>query len=221
MLHPRAPVIVAPHGVDLDRFTPVATDDESLLGELALSVATPYILFVGTLEPRKGLDVLLDAFGEVAREDPTLELWIAGQAGWGVPELDEQLARHPWGRRIRRLGYVPDQVLPALMRASRAVVYPSRGEGFGLPVLEAMACGGVVVTTSNTVMHEVAGDAALLSNVGDAASLAARIVEATTMDVDARTAFARRARMRAERYTWDISLERHRSAYDLARKGSQ
>jgi len=221
VLTPHAPVIVAPHGVDLERFTPVAVDDAALINGLGAPASAPYVLFVGTLEPRKGLDVLLDAFGDVARRDSSLELWIAGQAGWGVPGFDEHLARHPSSSRIRRLGYVDDRVLPALMRRSRAVVYPSRGEGFGLPVLEAMACGAVVVTSSDTVMQEVAGEAALLAQVGDVASLASRIEAATAMEGDDRAAFAGRARARAEHFTWDVSLERHRSAYDLARKVSQ
>jgi glycosyltransferase involved in cell wall biosynthesis len=221
VLGAHAPVVVAPHGVDLDRFTCDGAHDASLLGELGLPYETRFVLFVGTLEPRKGLDVLLESFEEVSAQDPSIELWIAGQAGWGVPELDEQLSRSPARPRVRRLGYVPDQVLPALMRRSRAVVYPSRGEGFGLPVLEAMACGAVVVTTRDTVMHEVAHDGALLATVGDSGSLTERIDEALVMHDDARATLASRARARAELFTWDVSLERHRSAYDLARKVTQ
>ena len=219
VVSPHAPVIVAPHGVDLDRFTP--DDDGAPLAQLDVASDVPYVLFVGTLEPRKGLDVLLEAFARVASGDSLMELWIAGQAGWAMAELDAQLALHPAASRVRRLGYVADQVLPALMRRSRAVVYPSRGEGFGLPVLEAMACGAVVVTTRDTVMHEVAGDVALLASVGDAQSLAARIVEATALSDDERASISRRSRARAEHFTWDVSLERHRSAYDLAMKVSQ
>ena len=221
VLGTHAPVVVAPHGVDLVRFNVDGTDDDERLIDLGVAPDTPFLLFVGTLEPRKGLDVLLDAFEQVSASDPSIELCIAGQAGWGVPELDERLATHPARSRIRRLGYVTDAALPALMRRSRAVVYPSRGEGFGLPVLEAMACGSLVVTTRDTVMHEVAGDAALLATVGDATSLAERITDALALDDRGRADASLLARERAQRFTWEISLERHRSAYDLARKVSQ
>ncbi len=98
--------------------------------------------------------------------DSTIELWLAGQAGWGTGPVEAQIAVHPFAGRIRRLGFVDDAVLPALYRQARAVAYPSRGEGFGLPVLEAMACGAMVVTTADTVMAEVAGDAASLVTRG-------------------------------------------------------
>ena len=172
MGHSPSPVVVAPHGVDLERFNADATDDDELLGRHGLSFGVPFVLFVGTLEPRKGLDVLLEAFAEIAAEDRVIELWLAGQAGWGMSHFEESLTRHPAAARIRRLGFVDDEVLPALFRHSRVVVYPSRGEGFGLPVLEAMACGALLVTTSDSVMAEVAGRNAQLVEAGNATRLA-------------------------------------------------
>ena len=149
---------MAPLGVDLDRFaTDVASTTRRCFERTTCPLGVPYIFFVGTVEPRKGLDVLFDAFSEIARATTTVELWLAGQVGWGEGPVEVSHRTHPFRARIRRLGFVDDDVLPALYREARAVAYPSRGEGFGLPVLEAMACGATVVTTADTVMAEVAG----------------------------------------------------------------
>lgn len=215
-----APVVVAPHGVDLHAFRPQGDHDEERLTGLGLAADTPYVFFLGTFEPRKGLDVLLDAFEVVASTDPDVELWLAGQVGWGLEQLDARIARHPAARRIRRLGFVDDAVLPTLLRRAMCVAYPSRGEGFGLPVLEAMACGSLVVTSSDTVMSEVAGDAAVFATPGDAAALATALLTQLDRDDDDRHALGQRARSRAERFTWEASVTMHLAAYDLAREGT-
>lgn len=211
-----APVVVGTLGVDLERFTTDSSGDYDLLEAHGLDAERPYIFFLGTFEPRKGIDVLLDAFEEVARHDSEVELWLAGQPGWGVKEIEAQFAGHGALARIRRLGFVDEAALPALLRQSRAVVYPSRGEGFGLPVLEALACGARIVTTSDTVMSEIAGDAALLARAGDADALAAAITIALTMNREERASRSERARARAEIFTWDASVAQHVRAYEMA-----
>jgi glycosyltransferase involved in cell wall biosynthesis len=211
-----APIVVAPLGVDLSHFQPTDVDDAAALRERGLPEDVEYVFFVGTAEPRKGLDVLIEAFREVAAQDDGVELWLAGQAGWGVDALEEQLAAHPNRDRVRRLGFVDDAVLPALYRRARAVAYPSRGEGFGLPVLEAMACGAAVVTTEETVMAEVADDAARLVPVGDVAALASSLLEILHLSEAQRARDGARSRARAELFTWDECVDRHLEAYDLA-----
>ncbi len=210
-----APVVVAPLGVDLDRFQP-SGDDATLLRARHLPVGVPFVCFVGTMEPRKGLDVLLEAFTEIASSDDEVELWLAGQVGWGEGPVVSQFETHRFRARIRRLGFVDDDVLPALYRQARAVAYPSRGEGFGLPVLEAMACGAQVVTTADTVMAEVALDAARIVPIGDAPALAEQLTEAISANNDERAAWTARARARAETFTWDVCVERHLAAYQQA-----
>jgi glycosyltransferase involved in cell wall biosynthesis len=211
-----APIVVAPLGVELAIFQPEDRDDESILRSHALPADVPFIFFVGTVEPRKGLDVLLDAFGEIARDDHEVELWLAGQAGWGEGPIEAQIEGHPFHARIRRLGFVVDALLPVLYRHARAVTYPSRGEGFGLPVLEAMACGASVVTTDGTVMAEVAGDGALLVPVGNADALAASLADVLHSSDDDRRQWARRARGRAEHFTWEACVAQHLVAYEKA-----
>jgi glycosyltransferase involved in cell wall biosynthesis len=216
MIPAHAPIVVAPLGVELEFFQPVNRDDESVLRGHGLRADVPYIFFVGTVEPRKGLDVLLDAFRDIARDDREVELWLAGQAGWGESPIEAQIEGHPFRARVRRLGFVDDALLPVLYRHARAVAYPSRGEGFGLPVLEAMACGASVVTTHDTVMAEVAGDGARLVPVGNAAALAASLVEVLQSSDDDRRQWARHARARAENFTWGACVKQHLVAYEQA-----
>ena len=211
-----APVVVANMGVDLERFSTDSSDDEALLRAHDLPVDRPYLFYLGTFEPRKGIDVLLDAFEEVAHHDGEVELWLAGQPGWGVKEIEARIAGHAALSRIRRLGFVEEAALPALLRQSRAVVYPSRGEGFGMPVLEALACGARVVTSSDTVMSEIAGDAALLALAGDADDLADAITIALTMNREERASRTQRSRARAEIFTWDATVAQHVRAYEMA-----
>ena len=216
LLPSHAPVVVAPLGVDLARFTTDASHDAEKFRAHGLALGVPYIFFLGTVEPRKGLDVLLAAFADVARADPDVELWLAGQAGWGVKAIELALANHVVASRIRRLDFVDDAVLPALLRQSRTVAYPSRGEGFGLPVLEALACGAVVVTSSDTVMAEVAGGNATLTRAGDPSQLANALVATIATSDEERSQQRVVARARAEQFTWDASIAQHLRAYETA-----
>ena len=155
----RAPVVVAPHGVDHGRFTslePRDGADRAVLGALGVPVDRPLIAFVGTLEPRKGVAPLVAAFDQVARRHPDAVLVLGGQTGWGMAETERALgaARHP--ERIVRTGYLPDDAVPALLRQAAVVAYPALEEGFGLPALEALACGAPLVTTEGTAMAELA-----------------------------------------------------------------
>jgi glycosyltransferase involved in cell wall biosynthesis len=218
ILPAHAPIVVAPLGVELNRFQTSSPEDPETLRSGGLPAGSLYILFVGTVEPRKGLDVLLAAFAEVARDHDSVELWLAGQIGWGEGPIESVLAGHAAKERIRRLGYVDDELLAALYRGAAVVAYPSRGEGFGLPVLEAMACGAQVVTTRGTAMEEVAGDAARLVPVGDPRALAAALDEALRASDEERTEGSIRARTRAEHFTWDACVDQHLVAYDMARE---
>jgi alpha-1,3-rhamnosyl/mannosyltransferase len=133
--------------------------------------------------------------------------------------VTNSLQLHPFATRIRRLGFVADDVLPALYRHARAVAYPSRGEGFGLPVLEALACGASVVTSADTVMAEVAGSAASLVPVGDFVAVANALERAVSLSRNERAHVAEQATAQAGRYTWETSVATHVVAYQLAAEG--
>ena len=159
----------------------------------------PYVLFVGTVEPRKNLRRVLSAFDGLGRRD--LDLVLVGPRGW---REDLSAVAAPLGERVRRLDSVPRRDLPALYGAAGAVVYPSLAEGFGLPVLEAMAAGAAVITSAGTAMEEVAGDAAVLVDPLDANAISegiARILDDRQLAQDLRS----RARARAATFTWDRS----------------
>jgi alpha-1,3-rhamnosyl/mannosyltransferase len=128
----------------------------------------PYVLTVATLEPRKNLQALVAAHRLLGDE---ALLAVVGAEGWG----EQPLLDHP---RIRRLGYVSDEELARLYRGAEVVAYPSRFEGFGIPVVEAMACGVPVVASSHPSLDEASGDAAVRADPDDPAAIAAAIERA-------------------------------------------
>jgi glycosyltransferase involved in cell wall biosynthesis len=207
------PVTVATLGVELERFRPLESDEVT---QSAFDLEVPYILCVGTLEPRKGLDVLLESFRQIASDVPDVELWVVGQMGWGVEDWKARVASHPYASRVRTLGYVADDELPKLVRHARALAYPSRGEGFGLPVIEGLASGVPVVTTAGTVMEEIAQGHAHLVPIGDAEALATALTTELTRSEADRAERGRQARLHAELFTWDATAKAHVRAYQDA-----
>ena len=215
----RPPVVVAPHGVDHRRF--FALDgpddhDEAALRSLGLDTARPFILYVGTIEPRKGVADLVRAFAEIARTHHDLDLVLAGRQGWGPDEVGTLLGVSSLAERVHRTGYVPDNAVPALLRRARVVAYPAAEEGYGLPALEALACGAPLVTTRGTAMDEVAGGAARLVDAGDVEGLIGAI-DAIVSGSDGEVAQRRALGLeRARERTWQASAQRHLHAYRVA-----
>jgi glycosyltransferase involved in cell wall biosynthesis len=161
-----------------------------------LGVRGPFLLAVGTLEPRKNLPRLLDAFGEAAAGLPDHWLVVVGPVGWG-PRL-----RPTWDSvRVKLAGPVGDRLLHALYQAADGLAYPSLYEGFGLPVLEAMANGTPVLTSDRSSLPEVAGDAALLVDPLDRAAIAAGLVRLAGDDA-LRRRLVEAGRRRAAGFTW-------------------
>ena len=215
LFEPKGSVHVAHLGVDLDRFVPASEgegegDDVAALA--AAGIRPPYIGFVGLHEPRKGLPILVDAFDRIAGAHPDLSLVLAGGRGWMGEELDKRIAKAEHGGRIVRPGFLADELVPAFLRRADVVAYPSYAEGFGLPALEALACGAPLVTTRGTSMEEVTGDAALLVDPGDSEALAGAIDAVLRGDDD----LDRRRRdglERAQQFTWDATAEVHEHVY--------
>jgi glycosyltransferase involved in cell wall biosynthesis len=197
---PPEKVTVILHGVD-ERFKPQAEESVQEMRRV-LGIESPaYLLYVGNLEPRKNLRRLIRAWEIAQRSVPEeIELVVAGAKGSSL--VFEQVALGAVPPRVRFTGYVPDQHLPALYAGSLALVYPSLYEGFGLPPLEAMACGTLVVTSSNTSLPEVVGDAATLVDAKDVHSIADGILRGVSNN-------GRRAEIqqggfeRVKHFTWE------------------
>ncbi len=156
----RVPVEVIPHGIDLGLFRPVEPapgHDAAVLA--ALGIERPYLLHLGTIEPRKNVGRLLEAAARLGGGEP-LDVVLAGGAWTGERE---GLPR-PEGLRVHHLGIVPAAAVPVLLRRADVVAYPSLAEGFGMPVLEALACGAPVVTSRGSVMEELAPDAVVAAD---------------------------------------------------------
>jgi glycosyltransferase involved in cell wall biosynthesis len=158
-----------------------------------------YLLYAGTIDRRKDCPTLLAALGHL---DPALTLVVAGTVIEGRTDFRERLARLGLGARVRVLGYVPEGDLPGLYAGASALVYPSFFEGFGLPVLEAMACGTPVVTYRTTSLPEVAGDAAVLLDPPVTPEALAAAVARVVGDPALRADLIGRGRAQASRFDW-------------------
>jgi glycosyltransferase involved in cell wall biosynthesis len=192
-----------PHGVS-PAFSPGRKpDDHGWKSKLHLPKR--YALFVGTIEPRKQVDVLVKAvaaYRETSGDD--LALVIAGGWGWHTDDVRTLIRQHPWARSI---GYVPDDARPALYRGAECLVWPSAYEGFGMPVLEAMACATPVITSYISAMPEVAGNAAILLNPHDFSDVALALGQLLGSE-GLRAAMQKAGRARAGTFSWEATARR-------------
>jgi glycosyltransferase involved in cell wall biosynthesis len=211
---------VVPHGVDARVFHPSSPDE---IGRVRrrFGIEGQYVLSLGGIEPRKNLPNLVRAFARLpARARPALVL-AGGGVEWnpeGRDALQEVMreVRADVGERVVLTGYVQEPDKVALLGGAEALVYPSLYEGFGLPVLEAMACGTPVVTSDLSALPEVAGDAAVLVDPRDPDAIASAI-ERVLGDEDLRRGLADSGMSRAARFTWEETARRtaavlHRAA---------
>ncbi len=175
--------------------------DESFFAAVPRPAPRPYFLFVGTIEPRKNVAVLLDAYAALpASVRDEYELVVAGPEGW---QDSGTLARLRAGSPgVRYLGYVPERDLPGLTAGATAFVYPSLYEGFGFPVAQAMAAGVPPITSNLSSLPEVVGDAGLLVDPRSAAELCSAMAR-LALSPSLRAELSAKARARAQRFTWD------------------
>ena len=182
------------------------------------SLPQEYLLFVGSLEPRKNLPQIIQA---MQRSKMDIPLVLAGWEGWGDKTWMETIRGAGLGERIFVTGYVDDETLACLYSGATALVYPSLYEGFGLPILEAMACGCPVICSKVASMPEVAGDAALLVDPFDAEDLAAA-VDKIVGDQAIRQHLIAKGFARASVFTWKQTAEKTREVFRrVAEEGSQ
>jgi glycosyltransferase involved in cell wall biosynthesis len=197
-----ARVRVVPWGIDAAPATP----DEVAAARAQRRLTRPYVLWTGTIEPRKNLPTLLRAFAQV---DSGADLVLVGPQGWNE-DLDRLIA--PVRSRVHVIGFVPADDLAPLYAGASVFAYPSLREGFGLPVLEAMAQGTPVVTSTGTSTAEVAGDAGLLVDPRDEAGLADAL-GALLDDRDRAEALGEQGRRRAMTFTWVRAAEAFAALY--------
>jgi len=208
---------VAYHGVDQRAFH-LPDDDEKRRVQSRLGLeGQAYVAFLGVLEPRKNVPALMRGWVRACegREDPPA-LVLAGGSGWDE-EIDSTAAEVPAHLRLLRTGYLRPVDLPGYLGGARVVAYPSHGEGFGLPVLEAMACGAPVLTTDRLSLPEVGGDA--VAYTGEEPEQVASALGDLLDDEPRRTSLATAAHERSLRFTWAASAEAHMASWTSAVAG--
>lgn len=207
-------LVVAYHGVDAEVFrVPTGAQIAAVADFLELGDKA-WIAFLGTLEPRKNVPALVRAYIRTmtSRTDRPV-LVLAGSPGWDSG-VEPAVAAVPDGMTVLRPGHLPFELLPGLLGGALVVAYPSLGEGFGLPVLEAMACGAAVLTTRKLSLPEVGGDAVAYTGTG-AGDIAAALSDLLDHP-ERRAELAAAAVLRAAGFTWAASAAAHQEAYDRA-----
>lgn len=207
-------VVAIHHGVEHDRFFPPA--DPAVPAEEVrrrFGIGGRYVLYVSNHQRKKNPERLVQAFAMVAAEQPDLSLVMAGRQGSTFPLVLELIERLHLRARVHVLGHVPDEALPALYSAASAFALPSLHEGFGLPALEAMACGTPVVASNVYALPEVCGDAAELVDPYSVDAIAAGLLRVVA-DPEYANELRRRGLARARGFTWRRSAERHLEAYE-------
>lgn len=193
--------------------TPLAPDEAAQL-KTRFGITREFILAVGSLQPRKNLVRLIRAYARLRTERPafTQQLVIVGRKLWLHHEIFAEVARQPWAADVILTGYVTDEELPPLYRAAAVFAYPSIFEGFGLPPLEAMACGTPVLTSNNSCLPEVVGTAALTVDPYDEAALADGLLR-VLQDESLRARLRAAGPARAKSFTWRAAAEKTLELY--------
>lgn len=203
---PEEKIAVIPYGLDA-LFTPDRARALEPMVRERYALPERFLLFVGTLEPRKNLPRLLEAFALAHQQTALPPLVLAGAPGWQhqrIRTLAQQLGIE---REVRFAGYIPREHLPGVYAAATALLYPSLYEGFGLPPLEAMGCGTPVLASSTSALPEVVGDGGLLVDPQDVNQMAegiARLVQ----DEALRCQLVERGKQRARRFRWEEAAQR-------------
>jgi glycosyltransferase involved in cell wall biosynthesis len=193
-------------------FSP-ASQGQAHISLSAPNITCPYFLAVGNLQPRKNIPRIFDAFARIKQKHSIPHrLVVVGRAKWQESEIYSALERHNLMKDVVFLGYVPDERLVSLYQGAEAFIYPSLYEGFGLPILEAMACGTPVITSNTTSMPETAGAAALMVDPCDVEGL----VSAMTLivkDEELRRNLSRKGVTHSSQFTWERTAHQTVEAY--------
>jgi glycosyltransferase involved in cell wall biosynthesis len=204
---PKEKIVVMPCGVDFEFFRPDYSTEEIQTIKDKYSINSDYILYLGTLEPRKNIEKLIDAYQLLkSRNNDIPKLVIAGRKGWQYNSIFQKVNEYRLINDIIFTGYLSEQDTPVLMKGAHAFVFPSIYEGFGMPPLEAMACGTPVITSNVASLPEVVGDAALLVNPFSVESIAEAIGK-IIQDECLRTSLSQKGLIHASSFSWDRSAK--------------
>lgn len=202
---PESKIAVIPCGLDKSRFYPVT--EVSLITRVRekYGINSPYYLYLGNLEPRKNISRLIEAYSKAGKMHPELpKLVLAGIKGWGYEDIFRNVEKYGLTDRVIFTGYAEDGDVPLLINGAQAFCFPSLYEGFGLPPLEAMACGVPVITSNTSSLPEVVGDCGITVDPYDTDSMAEALIRVLEPE------WADRLRMmgmkRAEKFSWDESV---------------
>lgn len=194
-------VSVIYEGYNQELFRPIRIIEAQGKVEKKYGLKNDYILFVGTIQPRKNLIRLIEGFSLLARKIDKVDLVLVGKPGW----LNEEIYKHPkklrLEKRVHFLNYVPDNDLPDLYSAAKVFALPSLYEGFGLPVIEAMACGCPVVTSATSSLGEIGGDATILVDPYNVEEISASLYRVISEN-DLRRSLVSKGLKRVERFSW-------------------
>ena len=201
-------------GVD-PRFGPI--DDAAQIASIRRKYNLPqrFVLHLGTIEPRKNLTLLFEALTALNVERYTLV--VAGKTGWLTDPIFARIGELGLQDRVLFTGYVPDEDLPALLSAASVLVMPSKYEGFGLPVLEAMACGTPVIASNASSLPEVGGDAALYAAPDDPSAWA-ELISRVLKDAALRASMREKGLRQAAKFRWDIAARQTAEVYSTLQK---
>ncbi len=191
------------HGFDSDLFQKEISKEkiESALRSYKLK-AKNYILYVGALQPRKNLEVLIDAFNLIKKNNPEIKLVLAGGKAWTWESIFEKAEKSPYSKDIIITGTIPFEDIVILYRSASLFVFPSLYEGFGIPVLEAMAAGVSVICSRNSSLPEAGGDAVLYFNAENSEELAGKIREFLESD-ELKNSLIAKGQKQIKKFSWD------------------
>ncbi|NQV11755.1 glycosyltransferase family 4 protein [Candidatus Uhrbacteria bacterium] len=171
------------------------------------AITKPYILSLATLEPRKNLASLVEAFTKLRERGHDIQLVLAGGPGWLRQDLDSAIAASPYINDIKIIGYIKDSERPGLIRGAQCMALPSRYEGFGMQIVEAMACGTPVVTSRNSSLSEIAGDAAVYVRAMNVNELT-NAIETVLQDHSLKLRLRARGLSRAQDFRWSNTAKK-------------
>jgi len=177
------------------------------------NICCPYILYVGTLEPRKNIPNLISAFSSLKMAGFPHKLILTGKLGWKYEKIFETIRSLKLENEVRLMGRLPDSELPYIYNGAELFVYPSLYEGFGLPPLEAMACGTPVITSNSSSLPEVVGDAGITIDPYNVNMLASTMKDVIT-NKELQDQMIKRGKDKAKTFTWESTARKTLSVYE-------